>query len=172
MIGTDHSADDLSSHSRASSVREQALSHFLLWQLTAARWRDGRHDIEVLKSEADLGGYDIVLEANAIIRHVQLKSTFAGSKVREVSVSTRLLEKPSGCVVWLEIDRTTLALQRYLWFGGKPGSRLPDLGSRASHHSRANSNGYKSERPMHRQLGKSCFEALASVEDLLGRLFG
>jgi hypothetical protein len=172
MLGTDHSTDKLGSHSRASSLREQALAHFLLWQLTAARWREGRHDIEVLKSEVDRGGYDIVLEANAIIRHVQLKSTFAGSKVREVSISTRLLEKPSGCVIWLEIDGATLALERYLWFGGKPGSRLPDLGSRTSHNSRANSNGYKPERPMHRQLGKSCFEAVSSVEELLVRLFG
>jgi hypothetical protein len=172
MIESNQPVDYLGAHSRASSLREQALSHFLLWQLTAARWRAGRHDIEVLKSEVDRGGYDIVLEANGIVRHVQLKSTFAGSKVREVSVSTRLLEKPSGCVVWLEVDRATLGLQRYLWFGGRPGSRLPDLGCRTSHHSRANSKGYKAERPMHRQLGKSCFEPVGSVDELVARLFG
>jgi hypothetical protein len=54
-------------------------------------WRNGGRDIEVLKSEAGRGGYDVVLESNGIIRHIQLKSSFHGSKVREVDVSTKLL---------------------------------------------------------------------------------
>jgi len=62
-------AGDLGAHSHASSLREQALLHFFLWQLTAARWRADRQDIEVLKVEVDRGGYDIVLDANGIIRH-------------------------------------------------------------------------------------------------------
>ncbi|MCK1732412.1 hypothetical protein IVA79_00250 [Bradyrhizobium sp. 138] len=164
--------DLLTSHSRASSIREQALFHLLLGKLMAARWQQGRHDIEVLKSEVDRGGYDIVLEANGILRHVQLKSTFSGSSVRHVTVSTRLLEKPSGCVVWLEVDQRTLAVERYFWFGGQPGARLPDLGSKVSRHTRGDSNGQKLERPMHRDLGKSCFEEVDSADELLLRLFG
>ena len=89
--------------------------------------REGRRDIEVLKSEVDRAGYDIVLEENGIIRHVQLKSSFIGSKVREVSVSTRLLAKPGGCVR-LEFDADTQRIEKYLWFGGSAGSALPDLG--------------------------------------------
>jgi hypothetical protein len=50
-------------------------------------WRNGARDIEVLKSEVDRGGYDVVLESNGVIRHIQLKSSFRGSKVREVDVS-------------------------------------------------------------------------------------
>lgn len=164
--------DPLTSHSCASSVREQALFHGLLGQLMAARWQQGRHDIEVLKSEVDRGGYDIVLEANGILRHIQLKSTLSGSAVRHVTVSTRLLEKPSGCVIWLEVDRRTLALESYLWFGGQPGARLPDLGSKVSRHSRGDSSGQKLERPMHRDLGKACFERVESADELLVRLFG
>lgn len=138
----------------------------------AARWQQGRHDIEVLKSEVDRGGYDIVLEANGILRHIQLKSTLSGSAVRHVTVSTRLLEKPSGCVIWLEVDQRTLALESYLWFGGQPGARLPDLGSKVSRHSRGDSSGQKLERPMHRDLGKACFERVESADELLVRLFG
>lgn len=164
--------DPLSSHSRASNIREQALFHLLLGQLMAARWRQGRHDIEVLTSEVDRGGYDIVLEANSVLRHVQLKSTFSGSSVRHVTVSTRLLEKPSGCVIWLEVDQRTLAFQRYFWFGGKPGARLPDLGSKVSRHTRADSSGQKLGRSLHRDLGKSCFEQVDSADELLVRLFG
>ena len=100
-------ASDRRAHSEDSSLREQALGHRFLAELLSLCGANGRRDIEVLKSEVDRAGYDIVLEANGIIRHVQLKSSFIGSKVREVSVSTKLLAKPGGCVIWLEFDPDT-----------------------------------------------------------------
>jgi len=159
-------------HSRDSSLREQALGHRFLAELLSLMWRDGRRDIEVLKSEIDRAGYDIVLEANGIIRHAQLKSSFIGSKVREVSVNTKLLAKPGGCVIWLEFDPHSLALKTYLWFGGSAGSALPDLGSKISRHSKANSTGQKLERPMHRVVGKGRFESLPEINLLVKRMFG
>jgi hypothetical protein len=117
-------------------------------------------------------GYDIVLEANGILRHVQLKSSFIGSKVREVSVNTKLLTKPGGCVIWLEFDPDSLALKKYLWFGGVPGSTLPNLGSKVSRHSKANSKGQKLERPMHRVVGKGRFESFHEISALMNRMFG
>ena len=85
-----------SPHSSDSSLREQALGHVFLGQLLTCMWRRGTRDIEILKSEVDRGGYDVVLESNGVIRHVQLKSSFRGSKVRAVDVSTKLLRKPGG----------------------------------------------------------------------------
>src|SRR5260221_7574498 len=99
---------EASAHSSDSSLREQALGHLFLGQLLTFMWCNGERDIEVLKSEVDRGGYDVVLESNRIIRHVQLKSSFHGSKVREVDVSTKLLRKPGGCILWLEFNRGTL----------------------------------------------------------------
>src|SRR6266702_3872007 len=159
-------------HSQDSSLREQALGHRFLADLLSLMWRDGRRDIEVLKSEVDRAGYDIVLEANGIIRHVQLKSSFIGSTVREVSVNTKLLAKPGGCVIWLEFEPDTLAIGKYLWFGGIPGAALPDLGSKVSRHSKANSKGEKLERPMHRVVGKGRFEQLLDINLLVNRMFG
>jgi hypothetical protein len=158
-------------HSQESSLREQAIGHQFLGQLLAEMWRSNQRDIEVLRGEVDRAGYDLVLESNGFVRHVQLKSSFVGSKVRHVSVSTRLLSKPGGCVIWLEFDADTLGIERYFWFGGEPGQPLPDLGSRVSRHSRANSIGVKSERPMHRELSKSRFEAISEIGQLLIRLF-
>src|SRR6266566_9057256 len=143
---------EASPHSADSSLREQALGHLFLGQLLTFMWQSGVRDVEVLKSEVDRGGYDVVLEANGIIRHVQLKSSFRGSKVREVDVSTKLLRKPGGCVLWLEFDRESLAIERFYWFGGKAGDGLPDLGERVSRHSKGNSEGEKNERPVHRVL--------------------
>jgi hypothetical protein len=159
-------------HSQDSSLREQALGHRFLAELLSLMWRDGRRDIEVLKSEVDRAGYDIVLEANGVIRHVQLKSSFIGSKVRDVSVNTKLLAKPGGCVIWLEFEPDTLTIKNYLWFGGSPGSALPDLGSKVSLHSKANSKGQKLERPMHRVLRKGRFEPLPEINLLVNRMFG
>ena len=157
---------------RNSSLREQALGHLFLGQILAEMWRSNQRDIEVLKGEVDRAGYDLVLESNGYIRHVQLKSSFIGSKVRNVSVGTKLLAKPGGCVIWLEFDAESLKIERYFWFGGPPGQALPDLGARISRHSKANSIGVKAERPMHRELSKSRFEAISDVGQLVIRLFG
>jgi hypothetical protein len=163
---------EASAHSSDSSLREQALGHVFLGQLLTFMWQSGARDIEVLKSEVDRGGYDVVLESNGIIRHVQLKSSFRGSKVREVDVSTKLLRKPGGCILWLEFDPESLAIGSYYWFGGKAGTALPDLGARVSRHSKGNSEGEKNERPIHRVLSRGRFEALADINEVVERLFG
>jgi len=159
-------------HSFDSSLREQALGHIFLGQLLAFMWRNGHRDIEVLKSEVDRGGYDLVLESNGVIRHMQLKSSFRGSKVREVSVNTRLLSKPSGCILWLEFDPVSLAVEKFYWFGGPARTALPDLGERKSRHSKANSKGEKSERPAHRVVAKRDFRALVNIGEVVEELFG
>jgi hypothetical protein len=163
---------EASAHSSDSSLREQALGHVFLGQLLTFMWGNGTRDIEVLKSEVDRGGYDVVLESNGVIRHVQLKSSFRGSKVREVDVSTKLLLKPGGCVLWLEFEPESLAIERFYWFGGKAGTALPDLGLRVSRHSKGNSDGEKNERPIHRILTRGRFEALADISRVVEKLFG
>jgi hypothetical protein len=119
-----------------------------------------------------MGGYDVVLESNGIIRHIQLKSSFRGSKVRKVDVSTKLLRKPSGCILWLEFDRESLVIERFYWFGGAAGPALPDLSLRVSRHSRGNSDGEKNERPIHRVLTRGRFEALDNISGVIEKLFG
>jgi hypothetical protein len=163
---------EASAHSSDSSLREQALGHVFLGQLLTFMWQNGARDIEVLKSEVDRGGYDVVLEANGVIRHVQLKSSFRGSKVREVDISTKLLRKPGGCILWLEFDRESLAIERFYWFGGKAGDGLPDLGARMSRHSKGNSKGEKNERLAHRVVAKRDFQMLANISEVVGKLFG
>jgi hypothetical protein len=107
-----------------------------------------------------------------IIRHIQLKSSFRGSKVREVDVSTKLLRKPGGCILWLEFDRENLAIERYYWFGSKAGTALPELGLRISRHSKGNSDGEKNERPIHRIVTRGRFEALVNISEVVQKLFG
>jgi len=162
----------VSAHSMNSSLREQALGHIFLGQLLAHMWSNNRHDIEVLKAEVDYGGYDVVLECDGILRHVQLKTRFRGSTVAQVDVNTKLLAKPGGCVIWVEFDPQTMTLDKFYWFGGAPGTPLPALGGRISKHSRGNSLGEKNERPIHRVVPKGRFEVLDSIAALVTKLFG
>jgi hypothetical protein len=63
-----------------------------------------------------------VLEANAIVRHVQLKSSFRGSTVDKVNVNVLLAATPSGCVVFMWFDQETLDLGPFLFFGAPSAS--------------------------------------------------
>lgn len=171
--GPDVTAKPVASpHSTDSSLREQALGHIFLGQLLAFMWCNDRRDIEVLKGEVDRGGYDVVLESGGIVRHVQLKSRFRGSKVSTIDASTKLLSKPGGCIVWMEFDPSTLTLERYYWFGDVAGKPLSTLGDRISRHSKGNGQGQKTERPMHRVVNKGEFQVLSTISQVVEKLFG
>jgi hypothetical protein len=122
--------------------------------------------MEVLKPQVDAGGYDLLLEANDISRHVQLKASHSRSATHHVAVSLSLERRPSGCVVWTIFDEATMELGPFLWFGGKPGKPLPNL-STASYdvvrHSKANAKGVKSERPNLRSVPRRAFTRLDNV---------
>jgi hypothetical protein len=160
-------------HSRRSSHREALLEHLFAGEVMKHLWLLGTWRLEILKPQVDDGGYDLVLEANAIIRHVQLKASFRGSKVSDVDVSMFLADKPSGCVVFLRFDRHTLELGPFAFFGGEPGQPLPSISQmKVGRHPKANSQGVKTTRPNIRTLPLSRFERLDTVEQIVDRLFG
>lgn len=155
-----------------SVAREKILEHRLISDLGALMLRRGV-TMDVLRSEFDAQGHDVVLEATGVIRHVQLKATLEGGKRRNVDINVKLRSKPSGCIVWMTVDPSTLSIGRYLWFGGEPGEPLPHLGERVTRHSKGNAAGTKALRPALRNLPASAFESLeGSLETLAKRLFG
>ena len=93
-----------------------------------------------------------MLEVNGILRHIQLKASHKTAKTREVGINVALARKPSGCVVWMQFDPENMELGPFLWFGGEPGTPLPDLGDRVGKHSKGDSTGSKAERPNIRLL--------------------
>jgi hypothetical protein len=140
--------------------------------LSAALWRNGCRDFEILRSETDTGGYDVVVDAKGIVRHIQLKATVAGGKRRSVTMNTRLADKPAGCVVWMNYDPETLQLCDFRFLGAEPRKPLPPIGDKVARHTKANANGYKSHRQSHRVVRQAAFSAPESVEALAARLFG
>lgn len=154
-----------------SSVIEKVLEYHLLAALTAELFRRGA-DFEILRSDIDRHGHDLVIEADGIIRHIQLKGMVRGGRKYDVPVNTRLAAKPSGCVVWMDYAPESFVLGPFRWLGGSPGAPLPPLGDRLARHSRGNRDGDKGVRAAHREVKRTRFEPLADIAALVDRLFG
>lgn len=158
-------------HNADSTLREQYLEYGFLDVVCREMWKRGI-PVDVLHTRTDRNGYDLALEANGVLRHIQLKSSFAGAKTARQTINTRLAEKPGGCVVWIRFDPATLDPVEYLWFGGGPGEPLPPLGDKVARHSKGNADGVKAERAGLRVVSRSAFLPVGRACDLAERLFG
>lgn len=159
-------------HSTMSSYREQLIEHLFIGELMKTLWLKG-HYVEVSKPQVDDSGYDLILECNGIIRHVQLKASHQKATTQNIEVNVKLAEKPSGCVIWIRFDQKTMNLGPYLWFGSSPGQPLPDItGFKTAKHTRGNSKGEKPERPNKKKIPKGQFEVVESIPELATKLFG
>jgi hypothetical protein len=162
-----------SNHSLYSRYREMLIEHLFAGEVMRHLWLSGVVRIEVLKPQVDDGGYDLVLEAGGVVRHVQLKATHIGSTTQSVKVHLGLEKKPSGCVVWVQFDENTMKLGPFLYFGNEPGSAIPSLTAfKTAKHTKGNAQGVKAERPNLKVIPKSRFQKLDSVEELVKHLFG
>lgn len=155
-----------------SVLREKVVEHIFLAELSRTLLLDLGMPFEVLRSEFDAFGYDIILEANGVLRHIQLKATTAAGTRSHVDVQVALAGKPGGCVIWIFVDPATLKLGPYLWFGGAPGQPLPKLGERQVRHARADATGEKKVRGGLRRLPKGLFTRFDTVENLALAMFG
>lgn len=160
-------------HSEQSSLREKLIEHLFIGEILKHAWQSQIFDIEVLKSEVDNGGYDVVLESNGIIRHIQLKTSAHGAKTAQQKLHLRLADKPAGCCIWIYFDPKSLTLGPFLYFGGESAnSPLPSLeDARIARHTKGNQDGLKAERPNIRIVPKGRFQCCDSIQELFNRLF-
>jgi len=163
----------LASHFEKSSFREKLLEHLFVGELLKELWIRDNAGAEVLRPEVDFGGYDLVIELDGIIRHLQLKASHAEAKAAKVNISKQLQQKPSGCVIWLRFDPTTLKLGPFLWFGSEPGTPMGDISKYPlAKNTRADSTGKKGFRKNLHCVPKSAFTRLNSIGEVIERLFG
>ncbi|KQM12980.1 hypothetical protein [Novosphingobium sp. Leaf2] len=155
-----------------SVLREKVIEHAFLAELSRSLLLELAMPFEVLRSEFDAFGYDIVIDANGVLRHVQLKASTTGGARAHVDVQLALAAKPGGCVVWVFVDPKTLRLGPFLWFGGAPGEPLPSLGDRAVRHTRGDSEGTKKVRAGLRRLPKGSFVRFEEIGNLAKAMFG
>jgi hypothetical protein len=155
-----------------STLRERTVEHVFVGDALRLLWRRGVTDVEVLRSEFDAGGYDLVMSYRKIVRHIQFKTVSVDGKAASVKINLKLAEKPSGCVIWMVVT-PALEIQSYLWFGGKPGEPLPDIRDwDIAKHAKGDANGVKLERPNHRVVPRRQFERLDTLDEVLEKLFG
>jgi hypothetical protein len=168
----DDLTDEVNPHTVHSTMRERIVEHVFVGDALRRLWQRGVTDVEVLRSEFDAGGYDIVMSYREVVRHIQFKTVMADGKTANTKISLKLMEKPSGCVIWIVIT-PELHLQSYLWFGSKPGEPLQNIRDmKVAKHTKGNAEGTKSARPNHRVIPRGQFEKLDSLDDVLHRLFG
>lgn len=160
-------------HFIQSVLRERIIEHVFVGKALQKLWKLGARDVEVLRSEFDAGGYDLVMSYRKILRHIQFKSITEGGKATRVSVSLKLMAKPSGCVIWIVVSPIDLEIKSYRWFGGMPGEPLPDIMHlKVAKQPKANTKGIKLEKPGHRIVPLTAFTPLPEIDDILQRLFG
>ncbi|MFM0077164.1 hypothetical protein PQQ86_39125 [Paraburkholderia sediminicola] len=155
-----------------SVLRERIVEHMFVGETLRTLWRRNITDVELLRSEFDAGGYDLVMSHRAIVRHIQLKVSVEGGKRASVTASLKLMEKPSGCILWIVVAED-LEFRSFLWYGNEPGESLPDIREmKTASHTKANATGVKVERPGQRDIPRRAFVRLASLHAVLERLFG
>ena len=159
-------------HWEASSLREKIIEHLFVGELLRHLWRIGRRDMELLRAEVDNGGYDLALGCNGRLRHVQLKASHQDGAARSVNVNIGLAGKRGACVIWIHFDPKTMALGPFHWLGSEQADGELKLGDRVARHTKADAAGHKKERPNIRQLRKSAFTKIETIDGVAKALFG
>lgn len=173
LDSNDHDGDTITLDTHYSSYREVLIEHLFVAEVMRRLWLRGITRFEVLKPQVDDSGYDLVLEANGVVRHVQLKSSSQTAKTANVKASLGLASKPSGCVIWVRFDPATMQLGPYFWFGSPPRAPLPDIKAfKVGKHTKGNAQGVKNERPNTRVIPRAKFEKVPDVDALVSLLFG
>ena len=85
--------------------------------------------LDVLRSEVDDGGIDLVLSSGDRTRYIQLKARAETTAPNPYQISNRLLEVVGGAIVWIRYSKETLARLDYFALVGGLAERLSDLAS-------------------------------------------
>ena len=151
---------------------ESLIEHLFVGELLRSLWRSGTRDVELLRPDVDRGGYDLVVEANGFLRHIQLKASHRLARRAHFDIHRNLMEKPSAAVVWIRFEPETLEIGPFHFFGDQPGQPIPHLGEKLVRHTRANSEGIKGFRRNHFSINKTRFISLPTIDEVASALFG
>jgi hypothetical protein len=159
-----------------STFYEQLVEHVFISEVLQEVWYSFGKTAEVLRSEVDASGYDVVFECNGFLRHIQLKTSKPDAKTSGQKVNIALAEKPSGCIVWImrHEDHSDRRMRlSYLFFGGDAGQSLPLLTEfKVARHTKANAQGVKNYREAIRIVPKTRFRTAETTRELVEVLFG
>ena len=107
-----------------SSFREKMLEHIFVSEMLLEVWFHRNLSVNVLRSEVDNSGYDLVLEYEGVSRYIQLKSSKLTASTSSITVNDKLATKLGSCVVWIFYDSEKATSLRHRYFGGTPQDHL------------------------------------------------
>lgn len=158
----------MTQHTAYSSYREKLIEHLFVGELLKRSWLRHGCTLEVASPDVDNSGYDIIVEAPGLIRHIQLKTSIIGGKAAIQKVHTRLAQKPSGCVVWIYFNEETLKLGPFMYFAANKESLE---NRKVAKHTKGNKDGIKAERKSICVVPKRAFTKFETIEELYAQLF-
>jgi hypothetical protein len=134
-------------------------------------WSRGRFDFEIYESPVDASGFDLVIELGSCVRHIQLKARSVSGKTARYNLHTKLMNKPAGCAIVVEIDDRTCDMVGFRFFGDRSGGPITALSEVAARHTKSNAEGFRAKRPELRVVALGRFERISSIEELAAALF-
>ena len=155
-----------------SRTIEKALEYRFLADLTAELLR---RDIlfDVMRSDVDEHGYDLVIEANGVTRHIQLKGRAVEGTAKRVTCNVALCQRGSGCIVLLDHKDRSQQIHKIRFFGSVPNQKMTDISTfKTAKHQKGNATGIKNERPNQKIIPRDKFDILSGFDELAVRLFG
>jgi hypothetical protein len=156
-----------------SSSFERIIETIFLGELLQEMWFVRRQLVDVMHSTVDAFGYDLVLQAGDVIRHVQMKARKKGSRTSRYNLSTQLRAQPAACALLIDWEAVDGRIHSsYRFFGNGPGERIPELGEVVAKNSRGNAQGVKGLRPGLRVVPAGKFRPVADIAELATWLFG
>jgi hypothetical protein len=149
-------------HTQSRTV-ENLIEHVFLSEVIQECFFRERRLVEVLRAEVDAAGYDLILELDGAIRHVQLKASRKGGSTKKQVINRKLADRRGGCIVWIEyaVDSTSCRADlTYLW---REAKTLPAAVARNPRTGTPRINSCEVKR--------SEFERLSGVAQLVRHLF-
>jgi len=159
---------DVNPHSYYSSRREKLLESLFAGEVLRELWRREIYEVDLLHSDIDASGYDIVLELQNGVRHIQLK---ASTKRKLVVANAKISDRPSGCIIVMIVSEDTLNFKEFLWFGNELSKPCSDIRRfPKARHTKGDSTGIKAKRQDTYKVSVGKFERVTSFELLVDKL--
>lgn len=157
-----------------SSYVENVLTHSMISSLAGDLWRrDPEVRMDILRTEVDESGFDLVLTMSGQGRYIQIKQVNSEGRNKNFSVRADFALMPGSCVVVIVHRDSDLSIEGYRFFGAalnKPMSSVDGFNSSILP-GRRGKDGNRRVREHYRDIPGACFTKLNSVSDLLEALF-
>lgn len=164
----------LNALAQRSSYVESVLRQALIAQLSSVAWqRDPDETLQVLSSEVDDAGFDIILAYRGASRPIQLKQAHNEKKRGHCSIRLSFSKMPGSCVILMSHTLDELKLDGCQFFGGAPGEPMSAIdGFKPSKTpGRRDGAGRRKVRTHYRDVPVNRFTALLSADALFDKLF-